>query len=76
MKVALFDAPSTLAPGTELPPESFTVNTSVSASMAPLKVAVAEAVIAVPVAADCGEMPVTVGGVVLAVAVSRTASTQ
>ncbi|MFD8915351.1 hypothetical protein [Streptomyces sp. NPDC059575] len=34
------------------------------------------AVIAVPVAADCGEVVLTVGGVVLAVEVSRTASTQ
>lgn len=74
--MALFEAVSTLVPGTVAPPGSFSVKTSSSASTAALKVAFTEAVIAVPVAADCGLVEVTVGGAVLAVAVSRTASTQ
>ncbi len=76
VKVALLEALRTLLPGTAAPPASLRVKARVSASMPSLKVAPSCAVIAVPVAADCGVVEVTEGGVVLAEEVSRTASTQ
>jgi hypothetical protein len=76
VKVALFEAGKVTAPGTVLPSGSFTVNVTLSVSTAELKVADTGAVIDVPVAPDVGEVEETVGGVVLAVEVSSTTSTQ
>lgn len=76
VKVAWFDAGSVCVPGTVLPSGSFTVNVRLVESMAELKVADTGAVIDTPVAPEVGDLAVTVGGVVLAVEVSSTASTQ
>ncbi len=76
VKVALFDTGSVTAPGTVVPSGSFTVNVRLSASTAEPKVADTGAVIDTPVAPDVGEVELTVGGVVLAVEVSSTTSTQ
>jgi hypothetical protein len=76
VKVALFDEGKVTVPGTLSPSASFTVNVTLSVSTAALKVADTGAVIEVPVAPDVGEVEPTVGGVVLAVEVSSTTSTQ
>jgi hypothetical protein len=63
------------APGTEFPPESFTVNDTVLGTTAWENVAVGAAETAAPVLPALGDTVVTVGGVVPAVC-EYTTSTQ
>ena len=58
------------------PAAVFSVNVRVDVSIGALKVAVTVEIRATPVALDAGVVPVTVGGVVLAAAVSTIGSTQ